>query len=103
MGIGTSLAMTGAYCISGELAKIESAKQVPAALQKYEDLFRPYVEKHQSPAPGGMQLANPQSAWGIWVFQTILSVVAFLRLPQLLMSFFGGDGKEAWKLPDYGW
>jgi 2-polyprenyl-6-methoxyphenol hydroxylase-like FAD-dependent oxidoreductase len=49
MGVGTSLAMTGAYCIAGELSKIESADQVPDALQKYEDIFRPWVEKHQKP------------------------------------------------------
>ncbi|OSS52730.1 hypothetical protein B5807_02095 [Epicoccum nigrum] len=103
MGVGTSLAMTGAYCISGELSKIESADQVPDALQKYEDLFRPWVEKHQKVPPGGMQLANPQTAWGVWVFQSILKIVTFLRLPQLLMRFFGGDGKETWKLPEYGW
>jgi len=103
MGVGTSLAMTGAYCISGELSKIESADQVPNALQKYEDLFRPWVEKHQKDSPGGMQLANPQTAWGVWVFQSILKIVTFLRLPQLFMRFFGGDGKETWKLPEYGW
>ena len=48
MGVGTSLAMTGAYCIAGELSKIGSAHQVPDALQTYEDLFRPWVVKHQS-------------------------------------------------------
>ncbi|KAF2628873.1 FAD/NAD(P)-binding domain-containing protein [Macroventuria anomochaeta] len=103
MGIGTSLAMTGAYCIAGELSKIESADQVPEALRKYEDLFRPWVEKHQYVLPGAMQLMNPQTVWGIWVFQTILKVVAFLRVPRLLMYFFGGEGKESWKLPEYGW
>lgn len=103
MGIGTSLAMTGAFLISGELSKIESAKEVPAALRKYEDFFRPYVEKHQKPPPGGMQWANPQTAWGVWVFQAIVGIVAFLRLPQLFMRLFGDDGEEGWKLPDYGW
>ncbi|KAJ4982969.1 oxidoreductase [Stagonosporopsis vannaccii] len=102
MGIGTSLAMTGAYCVAGELSKIESADQVPDALRNYENLFRPYVAKHQGPGPG-MQIANPQTAWGVWLFQTVAKVVAFLRLPQLLMGFFGGDGKEAWNLPEYGW
>lgn len=102
MGIGTSLAMTGAYCIAGELSKIESADRVPEALQNYENLFRPYVVKHQGPGPG-MQIANPQTEWGVWLFQAVLKVVALLRLPQLLTSFFGGDGKEAWKLPEYGW
>ena len=103
MGVGTSLAMTGAYCISGELSGMSSTDRVPDALQRYEDLFRPWVEKHQKVPAGGMQLANPQTVWGVWLFQSILKIVTFLRLPQLLMRFFGGDGKETWKLPDYGW
>ncbi|KAH6642831.1 hypothetical protein C7974DRAFT_111559 [Boeremia exigua] len=103
MGIGTSLAMTGAYCIAGELSKIESSDQVPDALRKYEDLYRPFVEKHQKPGPATMQMANPQTAWGLWFFHTLLGVICFMRVPQLLMRFFGGDEKESWKLPDYGW
>lgn len=103
MGVGTSLAMTGAYCIAGELSKIESTDQVPKALKNYEDVFRPWVEKHQNPYSGGMQLANPQTKWGVWVFHTVLKVVCFLRIPQLLMRFFGGDGNDGWKLPEYGW
>lgn len=103
MGVGTSLAMTGAYCIAGELSKIEVADQAPDALRKYEDLFRPWVEKHQTPYSRGLQLSNPQTAWGVWVFQTLLKVVTFLRVPQLLMRFFGGGRKESWELPEYGW
>ncbi|KAF9691934.1 hypothetical protein EKO04_010168 [Ascochyta lentis] len=103
MGVGTSLAMIGAYCIAGELSKIESADQVPEALHKYEELFRPWIEKHQKPHYGGMQLANPQTAWGVWTFHAVLKVVCFLRLPQLLMRFFGGDAKGEWKIPEYGW
>lgn len=103
MGIGTSLAMTGAYCIAGELSKIQSADQVPDALQRYEELFRPYVTKKSPPNAVGMQIANPQTAWGIWIFQTIFQVIAALRVPQLLMRLFGGEGKKTWALPDYGW
>ncbi|KAJ4403386.1 hypothetical protein N0V91_006617 [Didymella pomorum] len=105
MGIGTSLAMTGAYCIAGELSKIESASQAPNALQKYEDLVRPYIEKTQNPmgAGVGMQIANPQTAWGVWAFQMVLKIVTLLKIPQLMMRFFGGDGKEEWTVPDYGW
>ncbi|KAH7089778.1 hypothetical protein FB567DRAFT_309676 [Paraphoma chrysanthemicola] len=103
MGIGTSLAMTGAYCISGELAKIESSSQVGDALSKYEACFRPYVEKNQGMNFGGMQLANPQTKLGLWVFHTVMRVVTALRIPQMLMWCFGGDSEETWKLPEYGW
>jgi 2-polyprenyl-6-methoxyphenol hydroxylase-like FAD-dependent oxidoreductase len=104
MGIGTSLAMTGAYCISGELSKITSADQVPDALRAYENHLRPYVTKHQgSGPPGGFQFANPQTEWGTWLLHTIMKVVAFLRLPQLLMPLFGGDGRGGWRIPEYNW
>lgn len=104
MGIGTSLAMTGAYCIAGELSKIDSVDQVPDALQKYEDVFRPLVEKYQGSFAPGMQIANPQTAWGVWIFHTILKVVTFLRIPQMLGRVFGaGNESGNWKLPDYGW
>ncbi|KAH6622483.1 hypothetical protein C7974DRAFT_473751 [Boeremia exigua] len=39
--IGTSLAITSAYCIASKLSKITSNNQIPNVLQKYEDLFRP--------------------------------------------------------------
>lgn len=103
MGVGTSLAITGAYCIAGELSKIESTSEIPDALQKYEDLYRPWVEKHQRPFAAGMQIANPQTAWGIWAFQFFMKMITILKVPQLMMRFFGGEGKETWKLPDYGW
>lgn len=103
MGIGTSMAMTGAYCIAGELSKIDSSDQVPDALRRYEEIFRPWVEKHQKPMSGGMQLVNPQTAWGLWILQTIMKVLCFLRVPQLFMRFSGGEESGSWKLPDYGW
>jgi 2-polyprenyl-6-methoxyphenol hydroxylase-like FAD-dependent oxidoreductase len=105
MGIGTSLAMIGAYCIAGELSNIESATQVPDALQKYEDLVRPYIEKTTNPMGRsvGMQIANPQTAWGIWAFQMVLKIITLLKIPQLLMRFFGGGDKEEWTVPEYGW
>lgn len=103
MGIGTSLAMIGAYCISGELSKIESSGQVAGALRRYEEIFRPFTAKHERQPPGFPQLANPQSAWGVWIFQTVLSLLVTLRIPQFFMKYFGGEGNETWKLPEYGW
>lgn len=103
MGIGTSMAMTGAFCISGELAKIDSADQVPDALRRYEEKFRPWVEKNQGHSSVGLQIANPQTVWGTWIFQTILKVVIFLRIPQLWMRFASGVGNDEWELPEYGW
>ncbi|KAJ4304847.1 hypothetical protein N0V90_000375 [Kalmusia sp. IMI 367209] len=103
MGIGTSFAMIGAYCIAGELSKIASSKEVPQALQSYERIFRPFVAKHEMTLPGFPQLANPQTVWGTWIMHTIMKTVVLLRIPQMMMWAFGGEGKESWKLPEYGW
>jgi hypothetical protein len=50
-----------------------------------------------------MQIANPQTAWGIWAFQMVLKIITLLKIPQLLMRFFGGGDKEEWTVPEYGW
>lgn len=106
MGIGTSLAMTGAYCIAGELSKIESSKQVPQALQQYESVFRPFVAKYDWVPPLFPQLANPQTAWGCRILHFSVGLVAFLKMPELaqwIAGWLGDDDSKGWKLPDYGW
>ena len=103
MGVGTSLAMTGAYAIAGELSKIESSKDVSAALIQYEETFRPLVARHEKPLPGFPQIASPQTALGVFILHAVIRVVAALRLPQLAMQFFGGKEKNPWTLPNYGW
>lgn len=63
MGTGTSLAMTGAWMIAGELAQMRSndAEEIKKALKRYEDGLMPYVGKCQKLPPGVPQLANPQT------------------------------------------
>jgi 2-polyprenyl-6-methoxyphenol hydroxylase-like FAD-dependent oxidoreductase len=103
MGIGTSLAMTGAYLIAGELSKIASSTDVPTALQRYEDILRPYVAKHVRMLPGFPQLFSPQTAWGVGVLRTTVKVLTTLRIPSLAMRFSGGEEKDGLVLEDYGW
>ncbi len=103
MGVGTSLAMTGAYMIAGELSQMASSADVPAALRRYETAFRPYVMQHEKVPPGIPQITAPQSALGVGVLYTAIRLVFGLRLPQVLMKVFGGEEKEGWRLPEYGW
>jgi 2-polyprenyl-6-methoxyphenol hydroxylase-like FAD-dependent oxidoreductase len=48
-GMGTSLALVGAYLLAGELGPAESsdAQRIQEALQRYGSKMRPYVEKCQ--------------------------------------------------------
>jgi 2-polyprenyl-6-methoxyphenol hydroxylase-like FAD-dependent oxidoreductase len=103
MGIGTSLAMVGAYTMAGELSKITSSEEVPAALQNYEKVYRPFTSKFEKAPAGFPQLANPQTGLGVSVMHTILKTVTWTGLDKLLLWFFGGEDRHGWTLPDYGW
>ena len=103
MGIGTSFAMIGAYIVAGELAKVKSndSIEIAAALTRYEEIFRPLVEKHQNRSMLGFpQLANPQTEWGITIFHAVVKFVYWTRFDKLMAGLGESDGK-GWVLPDY--
>ncbi|KAF2865438.1 hypothetical protein BDV95DRAFT_612584 [Massariosphaeria phaeospora] len=107
MGVGTSLAMAGAYVIAGELAKAPShdSADIVAALKRYEDVFKPYVDKEQgtpeafSPFP---QWANPQTKLGVGLLRTVLRFAYWTNVAKILGGLAGWS-KEGWQLPEYGW
>ena len=65
-GLGTSLALVGAYVLAGELADAEygtvaSERAIQAAFDRYESRMRPYVQQGQQLPPGGVTAYAPQS------------------------------------------
>lgn len=98
-GIGTSLAIMSAYILAGELSKIQSSDDVPHAVEKYEEIFRPFFAKMEDIPSGFPQLAFPQTAWGLWIRDSALSFVSKTKVYRL----FQGDSGVDWKLPDYDW
>ena len=56
-GLGTSLALVGAYVLVGELARADGDHA--AAFRRYEDLMRPYVARGQQLPPGGVPTYAP--------------------------------------------
>ena len=71
-GMGTTLALTGAYLLAGELATHSDLGQ---AFAGYEKRHRPLVEKAQKLPPGAPRLANPHSRLGIWLLRTVLRAI----------------------------
>ncbi len=98
-GIGTSLAIESAYLLAGELSKIQSRNDVPQALEKYEEVFRPFYAKMEELPPGFPQIAFPQTAWGLRFRESALWFVSKTKIYKL---FQGGSGID-WKLPGYDW
>ena len=71
-GIGTSLAIESAYMLAGELSKIQSSNDVPQALEKYEEVFRPLFANMEEIPTWFPQIVFPQSAWGLWLRDSAL-------------------------------
>ena len=98
-GTGTSLALTGAYVLAGELATHDD----PAtAFARYEELMRPFVQQAQDIRPAVVRAMNPSSAAGLKLQRTALGIAA-----PLTRTFSGVVGKltrppsDAIELPTY--
>ncbi|KAM0800251.1 hypothetical protein BDR22DRAFT_806391 [Usnea florida] len=100
-GIGTSLAIESAYFLAGELSKIQSSKDVPMALGKYEDVFRPLYSKMEDLPPGFPQFAFPQTTWGLRLRDSMLWGVGKMKLYKIFQRGGGASAKD--KVPDYDW
>ncbi|KAI0450223.1 FAD/NAD(P)-binding domain-containing protein [Xylaria acuta] len=98
-GMGTTLSLTGAYILAGELAR-HADGDVPAALRAYEERVRPFVREAQKLAPGVPGILYAESAWGVWFVTTIISLVAKLKIIDVLFRLMPED-KGGLKIPEY--
>lgn len=103
-GLGTSLAITGAYILAGEV--LRSAGDIRLATKRYEDLMLPFVQKQQKgDVQFAMQLVNPQTWWGISIRNAVLRLVIGSGLVNLGMrvSAWLGFSEAKIEMPDYPW
>ncbi len=105
-GMGTTLALTGAYVLAGELAtgadRAGSSGEDfhTAAFARYDALMRPFVERAQKLPPGGPRLANPRTRAGVTVFNGVVKVLASRPLRRL-GDRLASRPADAIDLPDY--
>lgn len=71
-GQGSSLAMTGAYILAGELKR--AGEDYAAAFRKYEERFRPFVEQKQKTALGYASTFAPRSRFQLFVRNRAMSL-----------------------------
>ena len=87
-GMGTSLAINGAYLLAGHLSQLEPNQSPTVAFEKYEAEFKPFVQEIQNIpwfVPG---IAHPQHAWTRWLFRRFISVVAYVvQIPWVVRRF----------------
>ncbi|PSR80347.1 hypothetical protein BD289DRAFT_440931 [Coniella lustricola] len=105
-GFGTSLALTGAYVLAGEIGKHKG--DIAAGLKAYEERMNPIIEEMQKIPPGIPGIMAPQTWWGIWLRNMIFVLIVwtmklkplFAWLSSTFASSFGGDKFD---IPDYKW
>ncbi len=95
-GLGTSLALVGAYVLAGELAGTDD---VAVALRRYEQVLRPYVSAAQQLPPGGVKAFAPTGALDIRLRTAGMRWMTRWPLKQLIARQFDKAGDIA--LPDY--
>jgi 2-polyprenyl-6-methoxyphenol hydroxylase-like FAD-dependent oxidoreductase len=95
-GLGTSLALVGAYVLAGELAATDD---LATALGRYEEVLRPYVTTAQKLPPGGIGGFAPTRALDIRLRMASMAMMTRWPLKKLISGQFDKAGDIA--LPDY--
>jgi 2-polyprenyl-6-methoxyphenol hydroxylase-like FAD-dependent oxidoreductase len=96
-GLGTSLALVGAYVLAGELAGCRGDYQ--QAFTRYEELMRSYVTKSQQLPPGGVAGFAPKSSTYIALRAKSMRMMTHWPMKNLIASQFA-KAKDL-ELPDY--
>jgi 2-polyprenyl-6-methoxyphenol hydroxylase-like FAD-dependent oxidoreductase len=102
-GTGTTLAMTGAYVLAGEVGKHNG--DLAAGLKAYEEQMRPIINDMQKIPPMVPGLCAPQTAWGIWLRNNIFAFISWTNILKYVQRFSGGSfaGTDKYGISDYDW
>ncbi|ANP56609.1 2-polyprenyl-6-methoxyphenol hydroxylase-like FAD-dependent oxidoreductase [Streptomyces griseochromogenes] len=97
-GLGTSLALVGAYVLAGEIAAAKGDHRI--AFRKYDEVMRPYVSQAQQLPPGGASGFAPSGRLGIRLRDLSMRQMTRWPMRNLLAAQFAKAGDIA--LPKYG-
>jgi 2-polyprenyl-6-methoxyphenol hydroxylase-like FAD-dependent oxidoreductase len=100
-GMGTSLALVGAYVLAGELAGHADHEQAFAA---YDARMRPWVERAQQLPPGAPGIVHPRTRLGVRALRTAVGVAGSApvkRLAGLVGGAFASPPADEFALPRY--
>ncbi|KAI7081990.1 putative oxidoreductase [Hortaea werneckii] len=98
-GMGTTLALNGAYNLAGRL--MQSPDDPDPAFRAYEKSMRPLVEKAQKLAPGMPRLLHPESTWGVWILRCIARAIFLSGIVTMFAKIFGPPANVA-KVTEFG-
>ncbi len=83
-GMGTSMAVVGAYVLAGELAEADGDHAL--AFTRYESLMREFVNKCQGLADGGADWFIPQTRFRLWLNNQIWKVLPYTPWKNMMIE-----------------
>jgi len=95
-GEGSSLAMTGAYILAGELHRANG--NYARAFARYQDLFYPFIQQKQRVALRSAGTFTPKSRLSLFLRNEIMKL---LKIPWIADLAFGRDLADHIALPQY--
>ena len=102
-GTGTSLAMSGAYVLAGELCRHKG--DLRAGLQAYDERMRPIITDLQKIPPFFPGIIAPQTAWALWLRNRLFAFLEWTNIINYAQRLFGGNssyvGSDKYGLVDY--
>ena len=97
-GQGSALAMTGAYVLAGELARMSGCHA--EAFANYESRLRAFIGAKQRGAEHFGGAFAPKTWWGLFLRNQVIRAAA---IPGIARLTFGRDILDRLKLPAYRW
>ncbi|KAK1529604.1 oxidoreductase [Colletotrichum paranaense] len=98
-GMGTTLAMSGAYNLAGAI--LQHPNDLETAFGDYEEKMRPTVARAQKLAPGMPHSLHPETVWGVWLLNTIMFVLYWSGLFSFVARFAGPPANNV-PVEEYG-
>ncbi|NMO90506.1 FAD-dependent monooxygenase [Actinomycetospora sp. TBRC 11914] len=98
-GTGTSLGLTGAYVLAGEL---DATSDHRTALERYEQRMRPFVDRAQTVRPSVIRAMNPTSSLGVTLHRAAFRTAAEVsKRLGVLVNAIARPPSDAIDLPSY--
>lgn len=99
-GMGTTLALTGAWNLAGAI--LQHPDDHARAFAEYERTMRPVVDRAQKLAPGIPKGFHPETAWGVWMLNAFAFVLDWSGLIWLATKLGAGPPAHFVPVEDYG-
>ncbi len=83
-GMGTGMAVVGAYILAGELARANG--DYATAFERYETAMRPFVAKCQGIADGGTRWFVPRTRLSLWLSNQMWKVLPYTPWKNMMID-----------------